>query len=177
LISAFVGESEKAVKEAFEEARRDGAVLILDEADSFLANRQTAVRSWEVTLVNELLQQIEAFDEGVFVATTNALDRLDEATMRRFDLKLEFRFLQPGQARELMRRCCERLGVYENGCETLVTSMDRLTPGDFATVVRQARFRPARSADEVARRLREEVGFKRGPRQAIGFGPVVHQAH
>ena len=130
-----------------------------------------------MTLVNELLQQIEAFDEGVFVATTNALDRLDEATMRRFYLKLEFRFLQPAQARELMRRCCERLGVYERGCEALVTSMDRLTPGDFATVVRQARFRPARSAEEVARRLREEVGFKRGPRQAIGFGPVAHQAH
>jgi transitional endoplasmic reticulum ATPase len=169
LIGSFVGESERAVAQAFEEARRDGAVLILDEVDSFLGSRESAVRRWEVSLVNELLQQIEDFEPGLFVATTNALDRIDEATMRRFDLKLEFRFLLAAQAGELMRRTCEQLGLYEPGCEALVTAIPRLTPGDFAAVIRQARLRPMSSAREVANRLQEEVGYKRGARQAIGF--------
>ena len=169
LIGSFVGESERAVAQAFEDARRDGAVLILDEVDSFLGSRESAVRRWEVSLVNELLQQIEDFEPGLFVATTNALDRIDEATMRRFDLKLEFRFLQAAQAGELMRRTCEKLGLYEPGCEALVTAIPRLTPGDFAAVIRQARLRPMHSGREVANRLQEEVGYKRGARQAIGF--------
>ena len=172
LIGSFVGESERAVAQAFEDARHDGAVLILDEIDSLLGNRESAVRSWEVSLVNELLQQIEAFEPGLFVATTNALDRIDEATMRRFDLKLEFRFLQPDQAGELMRRSCERLGLYAPGCEELAADIPRLTPGDFATVIRQSRLRPVRSAQEMASRLKVEVGYKRGQRQAIGFRPL-----
>ena len=107
----------------------------------------------------------------MLVATTNALDRIDEATMRRFDLKLEFRFLQPDQAGELMRRSCKRLGLYAPGCEELAASIPRLTPGDFATVIRQSRLRPVRSAQEIANRLKVEVGYKRGQRQAIGFRP------
>ncbi len=173
LIGAYVGESERAVADAFEEARRTDAVLILDEADGFFQRRETAVRSYEVSLVNEFLQQVESFDKGVLVATTNALARMDEASLRRFDLKLEFSFLNSGQAMELMQRCCKQLGVYEPGCERLITSVQRLAPGDFATVVRQARFRPVLSADDVLQRLHEEVSFKDGPRQAIGFGMVL----
>lgn len=55
LLGAFVGESEKRIAEAFEEATEADALLIFDEADSFLYNRTQAVRSWEVTQVNEML--------------------------------------------------------------------------------------------------------------------------
>ena len=76
ILDKYVGESEKNIAAMFSEARQQDAVLVLDEADSFLADRNDAQRSWEVTQVNELLTQIESF-EGVFICTTNLMDRLD----------------------------------------------------------------------------------------------------
>lgn len=55
------------------------------------------MRSWEVTQVNEMLTQMEAF-EGVFIASTNLVKNLDAAAMRRFDVKMEFKPLKPDQA-------------------------------------------------------------------------------
>ena len=59
------------------------AVLILDEAASFLADRRDARANWEITQVNELLTQMEAHN-GVFICTTNLMERLDPASLRRF---------------------------------------------------------------------------------------------
>ena len=50
LLDAYVGETEKRIRAAFEEATSEDAVLVIDEADSFLHNRDQAVRSWEVSL-------------------------------------------------------------------------------------------------------------------------------
>jgi transitional endoplasmic reticulum ATPase len=83
----------------FDEARDEEAVLLLDEADSFLQDRTLAHRQWEVTEVNELLTQMEGFD-GLFICT-NLLDHLDPAALRRFGLKLEFLALRPEQASSL----------------------------------------------------------------------------
>jgi SpoVK/Ycf46/Vps4 family AAA+-type ATPase len=172
LLGTYVGESERFVAAAFEAAREQEAVLIMDEVDSFLISRQSAQRHHEVTLVNEFLQQMEAFDRGIFVATTNLMDRLDEATLRRFDLKVCFEYLRPAQAVELMRRACTALGVHESGCEELVRGLHKLAPGDFALVMRQARFRPVRDAADIHRRLVDEVVRKGGGRP-IGFSAAA----
>ena len=80
------------------------AILMIDEVDSFLQDRTKAVRSWEVTQVNELLTRLESFN-GVFIATTNRLEHLDVASLRRFDLKLQFDYLDMPQIHELLRAC------------------------------------------------------------------------
>lgn len=172
LLGTYVGESERFVANAFEAARREDAVLIMDEADSFLSSRQHAQRQFELTLVNEFLQQMEAFDRGIFVATTNLMSRLDDATLRRFDLKVAFEYLRPAQAAEMMRRACTALGVYEPGCGQLVHGLVKLAPGDFHLVMRQARFRPVRGAADIRQRLVEEVDRKGGGRP-IGFNCVM----
>ena len=59
LLSMWVGESEKEIANAFAAARTQGAMLVIDEADSLLADRRGAVRSWEVTQVNEMLTWME----------------------------------------------------------------------------------------------------------------------
>ena len=94
LIDCYVGETEKHLARLFTEARDEGALLFLDEADSFLQDRANAHRSWEITQVNEMLTQMEAF-EGVFVCATNLVDSLDRASLRRFAMKVEFRALRP----------------------------------------------------------------------------------
>ena len=81
------------------EAQADGAVLLLDEADSFLRDRRGAHHSWEVTQVNELLVQVECFD-GLFFCATNLFEDLDDASLRRFDLKISFSWSSPSSGND-----------------------------------------------------------------------------
>jgi len=78
LLGMYVGESEKNIADAFEEAQRSQSILMIDEVDSFLQSRSNAERSWEITQVNEMLTQIESF-EGLFIASTNLNEELDNA--------------------------------------------------------------------------------------------------
>lgn len=89
----WVGGTEQNIANAFREAAREKAVLLIDDVDGFLLDRRTASHSWEITGVNEMLTQMETFD-GVFIASTNLVDNLDQATLRRFDLKAKLDFLQ-----------------------------------------------------------------------------------
>lgn len=140
ILSMYVGGSEKNIANMFAEARQQDAVLVLDEADSFLADRRDAKQSWEVTQVNELLTQMEAFD-GIFVCTTNLMKRLDQASLRRFTFKVKFDYLTSDQRwamflQELTRLGCDVSQALE--WEGRVRGLDTLTPGDFAVVARQA---------------------------------------
>ncbi|MBE0471400.1 MAG: AAA family ATPase [Methyloprofundus sp.] len=139
LLSPYVGEAEQNIAAAFEEAIREDAVLQIDEADSFLRSREKARQSWEVTQVNELLTQMESF-EGIFIASTNLMDDLDQAAMRRFDLKLEFKPLTADQAWSLFNMVLEEpvLTVREaKEYKSRLAQLSLLTPGDFAVVLRK----------------------------------------
>ena len=139
LMSKYVGETEQNMAAMFAQAEREGAVLLLDEADSFLQDRRGAQRHHEVTEVNEMLQGMERF-RGVFICTTNLMDQLDAAALRRFAFKVKFLPLRreqreamfttealQGQAQALTAAWRERLAA-----------LDQLCLGDFAAVQRQA---------------------------------------
>ncbi|HPU51439.1 MAG TPA: AAA family ATPase [Burkholderiaceae bacterium] len=138
LMSKYVGETEQQMARMFAQAQRESAVLLLDEADSFLQNRQMAVRSYEVTEVNEMLQGMERFD-GIFICTTNLFERLDEAALRRFSFKI--RFLPLLQEQRLRMFVSEVLDGDESRltdeCRTGLSRLELLAPGDFAAVKRQ----------------------------------------
>ena len=111
LMSKYVGETEQHMAAMFREAEAEKAVLLLDEADSFLQDRRGAQRTYEVTEVNEMLQGMERF-AGIFICTTNLLDSLDQAALRRFTFKIKFMPLTARAARNHVRdrsaggRCC-----------------------------------------------------------------------
>ena len=170
LLSMFVGGTEQNIALAFKEAKDKKAVLVFDEVDSFLQDRSMAARSWEVTQVNEMLVQMESFD-GIFIATTNLIDNLDKACLRRFDLKLEFRYLLPEQAQNLFKKECALLKVkFDENASKKVSSLGLLAPGDFASVRRQAKFRPIKNGDDFCHRLELEVALKNEEKSAkIGF--------
>ena len=138
LMSKFVGETEQQMAAMFREAEAEKAVLLLDEADSFLQDRRGAQRTYEVTEVNEMLQGMERYN-GIFICTTNLLDRLDQAALRRFTFKIKFKPLTKEQREKMF--VVEALG----GKEELMTSdmrhklalLEQLCPGDFAAVKRQ----------------------------------------
>ena len=170
LLSMFVGWTEKNIALAFKEAKEKHAVLVFDEVDSFLQDRGMATRSWEVTQVKEMLVQMESFD-GIFIATTNLIDNLDKACLRRFDLKLEFGYLLPEQAQNLFKKECTLLKVkFDENAAKKVSNLGLLTPGDFASVRRQAKFRPIKNGDDFCYRLELEVALKNEAKSVkIGF--------
>ncbi|MGZ9267410.1 MAG: AAA family ATPase, partial [Sulfuricurvum sp.] len=171
LISMYVGGTEKNIANAFREAKDEGAVLVFDEVDSFLQDRRTAKASWEVTQVNEMLVQMENY-EGIFIATTNLMSGLDQASLRRFDLKLEFGYLTSENALRLFEAESKMLGIGEitRSVRSSVESLSRLAPGDFAAVRRQSRFAPIITADDLFDRLRSEVAIKEeGGEKKMGF--------
>src|SRR5690625_6861136 len=83
---------------------------MIDEVDSFLSDRRGASRSWEVSIVNEMLTQMENFD-GTFISTTNRMNDLDQAVLRRFDLKAKFDFLGEQQVYRAFSASARRLGL------------------------------------------------------------------
>lgn len=170
LISKWVGGTEKNIARAFRQAEEEGALLLLDEVDSFLQDRRDARQSWEITEVNEMLTQMEHYN-GVMIATTNLVKELDQAALRRFDFKVKFDFLRPKQAVELFRRYCAKWTLSAPRLEQFsrLMRLKNLTPGDFAAVARQQRLRPLRSAAELTDALAAECALKEGSRAAIGF--------
>ena len=172
LLDRYVGGTEAHIAEAFAEAAKKNAVLLIDEADSFLQDRSRSEHSWETTQVNEMLTQMESF-EGLFIATTNLINTLDAASLRRFDLKAKFDYLRPEQGLKLFRRWSEKLGIdVTDAAASRIARMDTLAPGDFAAVARQAQFRPMTSPEDFAERLAVECRMKdvnRGKTTTIGF--------
>ena len=178
LQSKWVGETEKAIAAAFREAEEEGAVLLFDEADSFLRDRRGATHSWEATLVNEFLQRLECF-RGVVACTTNLINDLDEAALRRFVFKIPFGFLGAEQAATLFESVfAVHLGRALTAAEVseVTASLSRigqLAPGDFAAVGRRfAALGPRVTVAECLAELSVEVRAK----SRTSSGPVGFSA-
>ena len=106
---------------------------------------------------------------GVF--HINLMAGLDQAALRRFDLKVKFDFLRTDQAWELLCRHCAELNAAAPPADvrTRMASLHRLTPGDFAAVARQHRFHPITSAAMLVSALEAECSVKEGLKRSIGF--------
>lgn len=173
LLNCYVGMTERNIALAFEEAKSENAILVIDEADSFLQKRGNADHSWEITQVNEMLTQIENF-EGIFVATTNALNAMDDACLRRFDLKVKFDYLDAEKAKTLFKRYCEKIcpdSTIDESVLEAVGNLRSLTPGDFATLTHQSRFNPIKTPEALLKGLEKECNTKEGHsrKRPIGF--------
>ena len=172
LLGAYVGETESNIRDAFREAESTGAILFLDEMDGLLMERQSANHRWELTQVNELLHAMENFN-GVFVGATNFTDRLDQAVLRRFTLKLRFDYLNPAGKRLFFERMFKKASLSPEEAVRLA-AIPNLAPGDFRTV-RQSLFylgEPPTAARCLAA-LEHESALKRGAatRTPLGFTP------
>lgn len=170
LLSPYLGMTEQNLAAAFREARHDRAVLMIDEVDSFLRDRREARHSWEVTGVNEMLTQMETFP-GIFIASTNLVAGLDPAALRRFDLKVRMDYLTATQAVELLHRhlAALELGEPSPADIALVRQLGNLTPGDYAAIARQHRFRPVGSARGFVSLLQAESRLKASGPRPMGF--------
>ena len=164
LLGKYVGESEKRIAGAFQQALDDKAFLVFDEADSLLRDRQGAVRSWEVSQVNEMLTWMESHPLP-FACTTNFAEALDPASLRRFVFKVKLGYLSSEQAEQAFRVFFDLEPPAE------LSGMRLLTPGDFAVVRRKAEIL-GRLKDALAlvAMLQEECDSKSERSGTVGFG-------
>ena len=174
LVSKYVGDTEQNMARMFADAERDEAVLLLDEADSFLMDRRGAQRNYEVTEVNEMLQGMERF-QGIFICTTNLMDRVDQAALRRFSFKIQFKPLTLEQRErmfvtEALQGDAERLTPE---LRQRLARMDELCPGDYAAVRRQIDILGEELfPEEFIEQLEAEHRIKPEVRESRGMGFV-----
>ncbi|MDD5006958.1 MAG: ATP-binding protein [Syntrophorhabdaceae bacterium] len=135
--SMWVGQTEKNIAEAFHEAQGSGDILFFDEADSFLFPRRDARNSWEKTFTNEMLAQLDNYT-GIAVFATNEIEGLDNAAIRRFKFKIEFRPLTPEGNLHFYNAILSPLARTNGGPDRkemlAIAEIPNLTPGDFAVV-------------------------------------------
>ena len=163
LMSMWVGQTEQQIADAFAEARAEESILVFDEADSLLADRRGAVRSWEVSQVNEMLTWMESHPLP-FACTTNFGEHLDPATLRRFTFKIALDYLTSDQAGAAFR------AYFESEAPPEIEELSTLTPGDFAVVRRKAEILgQLQDPGAIAGLLRSECEAKPGHRGRIGF--------
>jgi transitional endoplasmic reticulum ATPase len=174
LLSKWVGETEKNIRDAYYEAESREAVLIFDEADSLILNRGQTSHSWEASMTNEFLARMEEF-RGIQIFTTNRLTHLDAASMRRFNHKVQFHYLTAKGNRLMYATILAPLvqRPVTGKVEMDLKLLTRLTPGDFKTVKDRFVFREREDITHEAllAALREEERIKavHAGEKSIGF--------
>ena len=174
LMSKYVGETEQNMAAMFREAEAEKAVLLLDEADSFLQDRRGAQRTYEVTEVNEMLQGMERY-RGIFICTTNLLDSLDQAALRRFTFKIKFSPLTAPQREQMFvaEALAGEIAGLTDALRARLGKLAQLCPGDFAAVKRQIDILATElPADEFLAQLEAEHRIKPEVREARSMGFV-----
>jgi transitional endoplasmic reticulum ATPase len=185
VLSMWVGGTEQNIARMFRDAEGEGAILLLDEADSFLQDRGRAQRTWEITQVNELLVQMKGFG-GIFSCTTNLMEAIDRAALRRFEIKIRFDALRPDQRLRMLMATLAQIGALPlegadlDRAARQLGALDTLTPGDFAAVARQIGITTSggvRAIDVIAA-LVEECRVKPDQeKRVVGFGAGRAQLH
>ncbi len=169
ILGMFVGESEKNIAKAFEEAKKQKKILLFDEVDSFFRERSYASQSWEITQVNEFLTQMEKF-EGIVICTTNLRNIMDKAMQRRFHIMVEFKALKNEGVQSLLGKYFPHFDFKEEDIRR-ISRFQSATPGDFGNLSSRLRFMNQEKVtetyitDELCK-MQEEKEFGK---RSIGF--------
>ena len=170
----WVGETEQNIASAFRDAQENNKILFFDEADSFLYPRRDAFHSWEKSFTNEILTQLESY-RGIVIFATNDINGLDNASMRRFKFKVEFKPLTPQGVIEIYRTVLSPLvpggGNLSANEHLQVQGIKNLTIGDFAVVRDQHMFLDKNDIThtQLINALIHEVRYKQSDKEEIGF--------
>ncbi len=125
LVSSYLGRTGQNMREVFDFARAEPAVILLDEFDAIAKRRDDATDLAEMRrVVSVLLKEIEEWSgPSILVAATNHPELIDPAVFRRFHLTLQLGAPERGQVERILRQHLEQLAptppVFELACEML----------------------------------------------------------
>ena len=172
ILSKWVGESEKAIREIFRKAKQSAPTIIfIDEIDSIAAKRGSRGDSGATErVVNQLLTSMDSFEslgDVIVLAATNRPDILDPSILRpgRFDRIV---YIPPPDVKE--RRAI--LGVHTRDMplegvdlDDLAVRLEGFTGADIASLVREAAMAALREDVEsdivTGKHIEEALGMVR----------------
>ena len=166
LLSKWVGESEKGIREVFRKARQASpCVVFFDELDSVAPRRSTSGGDSHVgeRIVSQLLTELDGLEDlrgVIIIGATNRPDIIDEALLRpgRFDRLLEVPLPDNDSIREILRIHMAKKPVDNSvDIEKLVELVKGYSGADIASLVNAA----AMSA------IREHITNNRGEQKTI----------
>jgi cell division protease FtsH len=152
LESGFVGGGAKALNAIYKKACGQGrCIIFLDEAQSLFMPRGRGDKKWDDDTANTLLGLLDGIksDQGagvIWVVASNfddATTQMDEAMLRRFSVKINFRLPNKGERKELLRsflaRKKEGLVDWTNlNLDQVAEITQNLSPALLETVVERA---------------------------------------
>jgi len=160
ILSMYIGESEKNVRKIFDtyadltRQTKTEPILLLNEADQFLASRSSGVGSSADQMHNQMqnifLEQIEKF-QGILIATTNLLENIDKAFSRRFNYKIEFKKPDQKQRLELWTMMLPKNAPYESGFDVSKLGSHPLTGGQINLIVKNTAYNVATRENAIFR--------------------------
>jgi AAA+ superfamily predicted ATPase len=106
VVSKWIGETEKNLDRVFQAAEHGNAVLCFDEADALFGKRSEvsdAHDRYANIEISYLLQKLETY-QGLAVLTTNMLENVDEAFIRRLAFKVHFPLPEAAERRAIWER-------------------------------------------------------------------------
>lgn len=152
IISKYIGETEKNLREIFEQARDSHAILFFDESDALLGKRsevKDAHDKYANVEVAYLLQKVEEYD-GISVMATNYLQNIDEAFMRRISYVIHFPFPDEGSRERIWRGMFpEDTPIDEDVNFSYIARKFQLTGGSIKNAAVAAAFLAAREQSAV----------------------------
>ncbi len=106
VVSKYIGETEKNLRQVFDAAEQGGVILLFDEADALFGKRsevKDAKDRYANIEVSYLLQRMECYP-GLAILTTNLKSSIDTAFMRRIRFVVQFPFPDAVQRAEIWRQ-------------------------------------------------------------------------
>ncbi|OLS27535.1 MAG: VCP-like ATPase [Candidatus Heimdallarchaeota archaeon LC_3] len=150
LISKFAGESEKKLREVFEECKKKSpSILFIDEIDSLAPKREESseATSHFVTQLLTLMDGIESRGEVIVIGATNLPNAIDPALRRpgRIDREIEIGVPNKNARREILTVHSRNMPLDDS---VDINKVAELTYGfvgaDIASLAREAAFRSIR---------------------------------
>ncbi|KAL6281989.1 hypothetical protein ACE6H2_012918 [Prunus campanulata] len=141
ILSKYYGESERLLGKVFSLANQlpGGAIIFLDEVDSFAISRDSDMHEATRRVLSVLLRQIDGFEQDkkvVVIAATNRKQDLDPAMISRFDSIITFDLPDQRNRKEIAAQYAKHLT--ESELDELATATEGMSGRDIRDVCQQA---------------------------------------
>jgi len=150
VVSKYIGETEKNLKQVFDAAEEGGVLLLFDEADALFGKRGEVRDSHDRYAnieVGYLLQRMEAY-QGLAILTTNLKSSLDRAFQRRLRFTVNFPFPDVTQREAIWNRVFPA-ATPTNGLDSKKLSHLNVPGGNIRNIALNASFLAAKAGTPV----------------------------
>lgn len=151
ILSKWVGESERGIREIFRQARLSApCILYFDEIDAIAQERESFQSSYLIPILSQFLTELDGIESRkdiMVLATTNRIDLIDDALLRpgRFDLLLYLDYPNEEERENILSIHLDgRPLASDINAKKIATLTDELSGADIAGVCNEASMRALR---------------------------------